>query len=244
LKKQGIASIQSLSRTRGGRCAHVGFLVDLWCVGLKDAFGRSEVANADLSDFGIDGGLRYVGPLDFLQQRLTGCTPDQFLDRQDVQLVTETSSAEQFMLTDEVDEDDQDDELLAEEQQAAFDGMQSILDNSSDRLADQTRRWCAEKGPTPHAQLDEGARMMLAALIPLAASTEDPAIGPIDIKKEAVENLGALLSGVPADQRDSTFEAITQVHNYMTETGRGSVAGLFPVSPDASETTSSDQIAP
>src|SRR5579872_4721209 len=44
-KEQGLASIQVLAHTAGGRCASAGFLVDLWCVGLKDGFGRSEVSS-------------------------------------------------------------------------------------------------------------------------------------------------------------------------------------------------------
>ena len=46
----GIASIQVLGRAADGGCAHAAFLVDVWCVGLKDAYGsrtalRSEFEN-------------------------------------------------------------------------------------------------------------------------------------------------------------------------------------------------------
>jgi hypothetical protein len=49
-KEQGIASITVLARTAGGRCALAAFLVDLWCVGLKDAWGRSETSADHLQD--------------------------------------------------------------------------------------------------------------------------------------------------------------------------------------------------
>jgi hypothetical protein len=49
-KEEGIASILVTAKTPGGRCALASFLVDLWCVGLKDAWGRSETSADHLQD--------------------------------------------------------------------------------------------------------------------------------------------------------------------------------------------------
>jgi hypothetical protein len=49
-QEEGIASILVLAKTAGGRCTLAGFLVDLWCVGLKDAWGRSETPADHLQD--------------------------------------------------------------------------------------------------------------------------------------------------------------------------------------------------
>lgn len=49
-REQGIVSIIVLARTPGGRCAVASFLVDLWCVGLKDAWGKSETPPEHLAD--------------------------------------------------------------------------------------------------------------------------------------------------------------------------------------------------
>jgi hypothetical protein len=49
-REEGIVSIIVLAKTPGGRCAVAGFLVDLWCVGLKDAWGKSETPPEHLAD--------------------------------------------------------------------------------------------------------------------------------------------------------------------------------------------------
>jgi hypothetical protein len=47
---KGLASIIVLAKTPGGRCAYAGFLVDVWCVGLKDAWGKSEASAAEIQE--------------------------------------------------------------------------------------------------------------------------------------------------------------------------------------------------
>ena len=48
--ENGMASIQVLGVAPDGRCAHAGFLIDVWCVGLKDAFGRRTASRADFEE--------------------------------------------------------------------------------------------------------------------------------------------------------------------------------------------------
>ena len=52
-----------------------------------------DLAAVDLTDFGVEGGLRYVGTKAFLQRRLAACTVDEFLNRPDVQWVLGESGA-------------------------------------------------------------------------------------------------------------------------------------------------------
>src|SRR5438552_7128840 len=46
-REMGMANIQMLGRAPDGRLAYAAFLVDVWCVGLKDAFGRREISRLD-----------------------------------------------------------------------------------------------------------------------------------------------------------------------------------------------------
>jgi hypothetical protein len=165
-REQGLMDYIILGRVPGRSFVMSALLIDLWCVGLKDAWGRpmesrgefeetilepwkkrfghivradpdnvrrwvagaiqfsrqngfrlpehwerytailgnlDDVGNADLSGFGIDGGLRYVGDFDFLRRRLVGSTVEEFLRRPDVKYIT---SADSLEWDDEASEDD------------------------------------------------------------------------------------------------------------------------------------------
>ncbi|MBN1490525.1 MAG: hypothetical protein JXA69_11465 [Phycisphaerae bacterium] len=49
-KDEGLASIQVLKRLPNGSLSIGAFLVDLWCIGLKDCFGRLNVIREDFND--------------------------------------------------------------------------------------------------------------------------------------------------------------------------------------------------
>ena len=49
-REMGMANIQVLGRAPDGRLAYAAFLVDIWCVGLKDTFGKREFARPDFDD--------------------------------------------------------------------------------------------------------------------------------------------------------------------------------------------------
>ncbi len=46
-RETGMASVQVLGTAPDGRCAWAGFLIDVWCVGLKDAFGFRTVLRGE-----------------------------------------------------------------------------------------------------------------------------------------------------------------------------------------------------
>jgi len=46
-REMGMANLQVLGHAQDGRLAYAAFLVDVWCVGLKDAFGRREMSRSE-----------------------------------------------------------------------------------------------------------------------------------------------------------------------------------------------------
>jgi hypothetical protein len=53
-REMGMADILVLGHAPGGRCAFAAFLVDLWCVGLKDTWGESDVTELEFHDQILD----------------------------------------------------------------------------------------------------------------------------------------------------------------------------------------------
>lgn len=49
-RDQGMASVQVLGHAPGGRFGYAAFLVDNWCVGLKDAIGRVDMTRGEFQD--------------------------------------------------------------------------------------------------------------------------------------------------------------------------------------------------
>ncbi|HZN68586.1 MAG TPA: hypothetical protein VFB66_25115 [Tepidisphaeraceae bacterium] len=292
-QKSGMASVQVLGHAPDGRLAHAAFLVDLWCVGLKDAYGHrtvlrgefedqldrmsegleivrippeqarrlvagairfsrqngfhlpphydrwtgiftdlGDLAAADLSDFGVDGGLRYVGTEEFLRRRLAACTPDQFLSRPDVHWVMHDGTPRSLGADDVegdddfVDEADLDDELADEEllpDEELLAGLREMVGGTGSRIEEAVRTWCARTGQTPHPRLHEAVATLLVTTLPMAfalgAGEEDVADVPdvpnlMDVPHPD-DLLDVALDGVPDDDRRSIQEAMDQVSEYM-----------------------------
>lgn len=49
-RESGMASLQVLGQAADGRCAHAAFLIDVWCVGLKDAFGSRTALRTEFNE--------------------------------------------------------------------------------------------------------------------------------------------------------------------------------------------------
>jgi hypothetical protein len=136
-------------------------------------------AEADLRDFGVDGKLRWVGPVSDLKARLIGCPLEEFLSRQDVE----------FILGDEdgdfVDEDGWlseaeplDEEGLLDEEEEVLDEEEVIeeeemLEAASDLLVESwlnaLRRWCFANGVAPHPRLVDALGLLTDSLCELGA---------------------------------------------------------------------------
>jgi len=214
-ERDGTAAIHVLRRTPGGGHAVASFLVDLWCAGLKDAFGRldismdefhdnldrvqdettlvqtdpelvrqllagsirfarqngfrlpphyerwlnvfggvGDVASADLSHFGKDGKLLWVGPLEDLRRRLIGCTPEEFIKRPDVDFIAEVTDVEEY------DDSDDDDEYDPEFDDLV-DHMRGHIDVLIDRMVTNLRQRLEKAGEAPAERLDDAVAIIL-----------------------------------------------------------------------------------
>ena len=305
--ESGMASVQVLGVAPDGRCAHAAFLVDMWCVGLKDAYGHrttlradfeehlgrtggalkmvripvadakrlvaggirfsrqngfhlpphfdrwtaifgdlGDIATADLTGFGIDGGLRYVGDEQFLRKRLAACTVEQFLARPDVHFVM--GGKVPFELEDlddaDFDEGDDDDEAgplegLDLSDSPLLAGLAKVLDNIGDRAEDAVRQWCFENGQPPHPRLRDAVDALLISAMPTAVykrATEDEPPGPGD---EAPPDPQALLDSglgtLPPEERRSVEDAMQQVAAFMRQfsSPHAMIESLAPADPGA-----------
>lgn len=202
-----MAAIYAFCSVPGGGCVMVSFLLDLDCIGLKDAFGQlnvdrdemldeirshgqrvvpidldqtrslvagairfsqqnhfrlppnytrwmavlggiEDVSQADISDFAPDGVFRYVGLKRDLQERLSDCSLDEFLDRPDVEY--------QFM--DGFDADNADD--LIDTEVAA-----KIADRVTSATVTKVKQWCFANGEAPHPALEEAIGVVLESIM-------------------------------------------------------------------------------
>ena len=198
-REQGMVNLLVLGTAKSGRNGLSAFLIDNWCVGLKDAWGRTQLmrldftdllkkarqgmpmrecsleearqlvagavrfsrqngftlpkdwqkwvemlgeldfAFADLSDFGKDGGLLYVGDMPFLRKRLKGSTPEEFFARPDVHYVMQV--AEEMIDGYDDDEDDFDDEEEnSEDESSDFPGLDTLMPpDTRERMGEKLR---------------------------------------------------------------------------------------------------------
>jgi hypothetical protein len=261
-----------LGHTAAGRSAFAAFLVDIWCVGLKDAFGRSDVPasefreeriepmieqghatpvsllnakalvaggirfsrqngfrlppdwekwasifgrdmaeearDADLTDFGTDGGLRYMGTEEFLRTRLIGCTLEEFIARPDVQWVMEGDA-------DIFDDDEEDvDEDLIDDDDFDFDEEQleaagKLLEEAVTQITRNVRTWCSETGIEPHPQLEKAAKIAIATAPLSMVEGPDPEGEKAAFVEDKIVNL--LLDELDPSEREGVREALDQI---------------------------------
>jgi hypothetical protein len=283
----GIADILVLAHAPGGRCAFGAFLVDLWCVGLKDTWGEADITElefresmlerwqertdgvkldpavakrlvagavrfsrqngfklpshwdrwvsifgplgnfneADLSDFGKDGGQEYVGTTKFLRERLIGCTPEQFLTRPDVKWTmmdgmppmleelyeregsfSETADDEEYEDADDEEEFDEDVELEGD-----IGVLREAMERMTRQLSNAVRKWCFANGRVPSPKLEEGAMVALASTIPAMPTDESDAVD----RDLAIGAAATILDRFEPDERDQMILAMGQVTEFM-----------------------------
>jgi hypothetical protein len=290
-EEQGIANIFVFGGTPGGRHALGVFLVDAWCVGLKDCWGAPQmtrpefndmmkqarkrspltdidperatrlvagairfsrqngfrlpsgwekwvkifgpdfdIAHADLSGFGKDGGLLYVGTESFLRQHLMGMSVEQFMARPDVKVVIGVGptvfedygiapSDEYEEDSEEGDDEDIDDETIDEmAEEMAPDlapAMLEMLDQARTVLLGAMQM----RNATPHLRFEEAltyvAGLALSAGALRSAGAEP--FGPED-REEAIEDL--MQRNHEADP-DSLWEAIDQIYEATDRAAAG-----------------------
>lgn len=193
-------------------------------------FGRdilNEIPTADLSDFGVEGGLRYVGSMEFLEQRLA-VPMNEFLARADVQCVMQPDIASPEGA--EFDESEPLDELERDPKfNHAFEEFSNTIDAGAARLADRAREWCASHGAEPIPMLDDAARIVFTCLIPtlhLKQSGREPTDGEL----EQAEGLAYVMrSQRPPAERKVLNASVERLRDWMDE-----VAGAIPDAEPAS----------
>ena len=104
-----------------------------------------DTANADLSHFGKDGKLLWVGSMEDLGQRLIGCTVPQFLARPDVEFISEVANPE-----------------MVEPEVAA---AKEAIEESAQKLFDLVVEKCKEKGITPAPRLADAAKVSIVTVL-------------------------------------------------------------------------------
>lgn len=284
--ESGMANVQVVGHAPRGQLAHAAFLIDVWCVGLKDAYGhrqllRSEFndhldrmneqmdmvripeaeakrlvaggiqfsrrngfrlpshydrwvsifgklsdAEVDMTDFGVEGRLRYIGTAQFLRQRLTACTAEEFLARPDVEWVVSDGMLRD--ITELVDDSSAND---GDEEGADFGGLDlsnepmlnelaHILGDIGDRAEDAVRKWCFQTGQPPHPRLREALNALFVSALPMTVHAEaaevDPSVaeemGPPPDPDDILE---AALADIPAGEREAMEVAMDQVAHFM-----------------------------
>jgi hypothetical protein len=216
-KNHGMGSLLCLRKAPGGGHALAAFLIDFWCLGLKDAWGRVDIsmeefrqattrfqdvgdhlvridldlarrlvagsirfarqngfrlppryerwvalmggiddaATADLSSFGVDGGLRYIGSMDDLRKRLLHGTVDEFFERKDVHYV------------------------IGGEESLLLDGgtieLEDMVGSANENFMDAFRPWCFANGVSPHPRIGEALELMMEAVMQTPLAGEDDA---------------------------------------------------------------------
>jgi hypothetical protein len=257
----GLATVQLIRRNPQGGHALAVFLIDLWCAGLKDAWGRLDLmqeeldghldraqeqveltridvdlarqlvagairfarqngfklparydrwtnllggkiepGTADLSRFGKDGKLRWVGPLDDLRDRLIACTAEEFLQRPDVEFLAEVNpdefgfkhdfedEAEDAGDADDADDEDEDD---VEDDQYA-EGAHKMLAQATGHLSEtmheviepRIRRKLEEKGIAPPELLSDAVMLIIVKdMVGDTRNVETANLTPLQIAK-------------------------------------------------------------
>jgi hypothetical protein len=162
--------------------------------------GELDVEQADLSAFGVDGKLRYWGPLEDLRERLIGCTPEQFLSRADVEVVIPEDLPAGA-------DDGRADAEESEDEQAA----EEALWEECERHADATAHWLAGRGVVPH-------EMLVAAWLILFTQTggvgDDPTGEPIAPLDELQGRVDDLLEQLPVRDRKPMRTALGQIEDF------------------------------
>jgi len=276
-KEDGLATIFVLRRTTAQGLVMAAFFVDIWCAGLKDAWGwlnatmdefrdrilqppggrpynlkRVDLAvarrlvaggirfaerngfrlpprlqrwtamlgdlgainEADLSDFGVDGKLRWMGSeAADLRRRLVGCSVRDFVQRNDVECLF---SMDDFLQEegDDEDEDDDDEQFVRE-----------VAERTSAALAQAVRRWCFATGQPPQPRLEEAAEFFFQLLLALRESPDDEP--PPDMEDDAItpdeaaetDDLFEQVLSIYEDeqQRREVRAAISQVRDFLSE---------------------------
>ena len=173
---------------------------------------------ADLSGFGRDGKLHWVGPREDLRRRLIGSTVEAFCARPDVTCAFGSAAGGGFA------EDDEDGDDVAETPEERLEDLKAFVDSmrrNGQSLAEAARQWCLAEGRLASAELDAVAPVLmlntfLAGAAEAAAADDgvdtDPAASPLADARKAVT---AWIKGQPPARRAAMADALTQLVTFI-----------------------------
>lgn len=170
---------------------------------------RDDWASADISDFGIDGKYRFVGPIDHLADRLIDGDVEKFLSRPDVGYIAglhdgDYDFADDYEEYDDYDEDEEDDEDDDDCEGLEASEIEGVVLDGAKCIYAATLQWCFANGEEPHPYLREAAVLVLIAAAESASQGKDGT----DTDSSPLE---VILSGVPPECRDEVAEAVGQL---------------------------------
>lgn len=275
-RDQGLFSIHALLSVPNRPPTLACFLVDKWCMGLKDAWGRLDMtyeryhdfmesaesragfklvdmdpdearkliaagirqanvmgfrlppnygkwakamgvgddwASADISDFGVNGKYRFVGPISHLASRLIDGDVDKFFARPDVDFIAGLSDGGDELFDDYEDEDEEelDDEEGDEEGEGQDEGQDEegerefadIITHTAEGLYNVALKWCFANGEVPHPDLIDAAVLTVCASAQYQPGS-DPASPP-------TPTLEFVLSMALPEDRERLREPVLQI---------------------------------
>jgi hypothetical protein len=273
-RERGQACPYILREGPGGRYVMATFMIDLWCAGLKDAWGRVDVLRdkfdqmiahtdeqmdgtmedisidevaevvagsvrfarqngfklpkdwqkwtalvdpdldfekADLSDFGKDGGLLWVGPTSDLRRRLIGSTVAEFFARPDVHYIAEPDAEDYAGLNS--------DEALPEEEYGplARPEVRKALERTVTSLHDALLAWCETTGDQPSSTLGWALSCYVTRVM-VAGSRSDGRQSPAEALATILDEMAREAREAGGPPEADNIRAVAQLKRFIEAT--------------------------
>lgn len=172
---------------------------------------------ADVRDFGVEGGkLRFVGDTEDLRRRLVGQTLEQFMARNDVEVVAMISEEMRGEFDESEEEDLEDMEEGGLTDQEAIRMIEEVAETFQDRLLSAVRQWCFANGLVPHPRLAEAVQIVLTSLLEATVALDEEDDDP---QASAELNVERMLSLETPESQAQLNEALAQVTGLMQSVG-------------------------
>jgi hypothetical protein len=177
--------------------------------------GEVEVEGADISRFGAkEGGLYYVGRARDLEKKLIDQTLEEFMARDDVNVLflddADAFKGEEGDFDEEFDDDDTPDEEFGEAADRAVEKMERAIIRG-------VRKWCRQQGREPHELLPEVAKLRVTAVI----LSLKPGLRQ-GLQQETDKLAEHLIAAFPApvEEQERLRQAYQQVKEYLASLPR------------------------
>jgi len=178
-----------------------------------------DVDNADVSEFGTEEGLLYVGWERDLERALVGVTLDDFLDREDV-------TCEFLDDAGEMDEEDFDGDDWEEEGEATEEDRQvfELADEMVRLTKEYTLSWCAQNKVEVAPDMETAAKMYIGTLLAQVAAMQEEGRSEKKSAEHSKEMLIELIEQNSHQEKDSFIDALRQI--WKSEAGDADALGL------------------